>query len=63
MTALMKQFVCAIRRYCVCDCRRELCLGCVFEKWSQRNREIAFFMERRTRISAARRLFTETASR
>ena len=56
MTALTKRLILAVHRYCVNECRRARCLGCVFEKWSERNRQIARFVLRRERIAAARRL-------
>ena len=56
MTALMKRLILAVHSFCMNECQRSLCCGCIFEKWFERNRQINLFMERRARIATVRRI-------
>jgi hypothetical protein len=56
-----EMFIRAIRAYCMSSCSRGLCLGCAFERHSERTRQVQVFVERRERIAAARRATTRAA--
>lgn len=55
MGAGFSAFVKAIKAHCVGACERELCGGCPFEPWSERQRQVRIFLEKREQIAAARR--------
>jgi hypothetical protein len=51
----MGMLVRAIRKFCTASCSREVCLGCPFERHSERKRQINLFIGRRERVAAWRR--------
>jgi hypothetical protein len=53
----------AIRARCMNACPREWCGGCPFEPWSERQRQVRIFVERRQRIATARRAAAQAANR
>lgn len=58
-----EMFIRAIKAHCMTMCQRERCYGCAFEPWSERQRQIRLFEERRARIAAARRTVAQAAAR
>lgn len=48
-------FIKAIRAHCMIACRREQCHGCPFGPWSARQCQVHIFLEKRERITTARR--------